>query len=141
MERRMAWEEVRTMVQDREDAGAVASAIRNRLHTKYDVEEVKDSWLVLTEADAVLFIRIFCQLPYLPNGATDPIAHAVMQVYVGRLLHEKYASTYAKVLTSLRNMFKANPNSPTLTSFMAMAKWAEADGGQRITADVTGQAQ
>jgi len=139
MERRMAWDDVRTLIQDREDAGVIAAAIRSRLHTKYDVDEVKESWLVLTEADAVLFIRIFCQLPYLPNGSTDPIAHAVMQVYVGRLLHEKYAGTYTKVLTSLRNMFKANPNSPTLTSFMAMAKWADADGGQRITVDVTGQ--
>jgi hypothetical protein len=136
MERRMAWEEVKNLILSREDATVVAAAIRNRLHTKYDVDEVKESWLALIEADAVSFMRIFCQLPYLPNGKTDPIAHAVMQAYLGRMLHEKYAASYGKILTSLRNMFRANPNSPTLTSFLAMVKWADAEAGQRIGTDV-----
>jgi hypothetical protein len=135
-QRRMAWEEVRNRIRKREPASAVAAAIRDRLHVQYDVDEVKESWLVLTEADPISFIRIFCALPYLANGKTDPIAHAVMQVYLGRLLHEKYAAFYHKVVNSLKSMFAANPNSPTLTSFMAMVKWAEAEAVDKISADV-----
>ena len=135
-ERRIAWEAVKSLIVKRTDAAAVAAAIRERLHTKYDVDEVKDSWLTLIEADAISFIRIFCQLPYLPNGKTDPVAHAVMQVYVGRLLHEKYAAVYHKVVNSLKNMFKANPNSPTLNNFIAMVKWADAEAVDKISADI-----
>lgn len=135
-ERRMAWEDIKSRMLKREDAASVAAAIRERLHTKYDVEEVKESWLALIEADAVSFIRIFCQLPYLPSGKTDPIAHAVLQVYVGRMLHEKYASFYHKVSNSLRNMFKANPQSPTLNNFMAMVKWADAEAAEKVSADI-----
>jgi hypothetical protein len=135
-ERRMAWEDIKDRILKREEAGTVANAIRERLHTRYDVEEVKESWLALIEADAVSFIRLFCQLPYLPSGKTDPIAHAVMQAYVGRLLHEKYAAFYHKVVNSLRNMHKANPHSPTLNNFLAMVKWADAAAGDKLSADV-----
>jgi hypothetical protein len=135
-ERRMAWEDVKSRIRKRENAGAVAAAIRDRLHTKYDVDEVKESWMALIEADPILFIRIFCQLPYLESGKTDPIAHAVMQVYVGRLLHEKYGTFYQKVVNSLKNMFKANPNSSTLNNFVAMVKWADAEAVNRVTEDV-----
>jgi hypothetical protein len=135
-ERRIAWEAVKNQIVTREGAASIAAAIRERLHTKYDVDEVKESWLALIEADAISFIRIFCQLPYLPSGKTDPIAHAVMQVYVGRLLHEKYAAFYHKVVNSLKNMFAANPNSSTLNNFVAMVRWADAEAVNRISADV-----
>jgi hypothetical protein len=136
MERRMAWDDVKDMIQKRQDAGSIATAVRHRLHTKYDVEEVKAAWLALTEADPVSFIRIFCQLPYLPGGKTDPMAHAVMQIFIGRLIHEKYAAFYQKVLTSLKNMHKVNPTSPTLTNFLAMVKWADAEAAEKINADL-----
>ncbi|MCU0786817.1 MAG: hypothetical protein MUC91_01275, partial [Verrucomicrobia bacterium] len=136
MERRLAWEDVGARIRKREDAASIAAAIRERLHTRYDVDEVKESWLMLIEADPVSFIRIFCQLPYLPSGKTDPIAHAVMQVYVGRLLHEKYAATYNKIVTSLKTMHQANPQSPTLLNFMAMVKWADAEAAEKVSADV-----
>ncbi len=135
-ERRMAWEQIKSRILKHEDAASVAAAIRERLHTKYDVEEVKESWMAIIEADAVSFIRVFCQLPYLPSGKTDAIAHAVMQVYVGRLLHEKYASFYHKVVTSLKNMFKANPQSATLNNFMAMVKWADPEAVEKVSADI-----
>lgn len=135
-ERNMAWEAVRTRIRKREAAPAVAEAIRDRLHTKYDVDEVKESWLALTEADPISFIRIFCALPYLASGKTDPVAHAVMQVYVGRLLHDKYRPFYLKVVNSLKNMFVANPQSPTLNNFMAMVKWADAAAVEKVGEDV-----
>ena len=135
-ERRIAWEDVKSRIRKREKAATVAAAIRDRLHIKYDVDEVKESWLALIEADPILIIRIFCQLPYLDSGKTDPVAHAVMQVYVGRLLHEKYGPFYHKVLTSLKNMFKANPNSSTLNNFVAMVKWADAEAVNKISEDV-----
>lgn len=135
-ERQMAWEDIKGRILKREDATAVAAAIRERLHIKYDVDEVKESWLALIEADAISFIRIFCHLPYLPSGKTDPIAHAVMQVYVGRMLHEKYVVFYHKVVNSLKNMLKANPHSPTLNNFLAMVKWADAAAGDKLSADV-----
>ena len=56
-------------------------------------------------------IRIFCQVPYLASGKTDPIARTVIETYVTRLTHEKYAGTYNKVLNSLKNMFAAKPDS------------------------------
>ncbi len=136
MERRMAWEEVHDLINKRSEASVIAAAIRQRLHARYDVDEVKAAWLTLTEADAVSFIRIFCQLPYLPGGKTDPVAHAVMQIFMGRLMHEKYAAFYQKVLTSLKNMHKANPNSPTLTNFLAMARWADVEAAASIGADI-----
>jgi hypothetical protein len=135
-ERQMAWDDVKGRIRKRESAASVAAAIRERLHTKYDVEEVKESWLTLIEADPIAFIRIFCQLPYLKSGKIDPIAHAVMQVYVGRLLHKKYDAFYHKVLNSLKNMFKANPNSSTLNNFLAMVKWADADAVKKLSKDV-----
>jgi hypothetical protein len=55
---------------------------------------------------------------------------------MGRLMHEKYAAFYQKVLTSLKNMHKANPNSPTLTNFLAMARWADVEAAASIGADI-----
>ncbi len=110
--------------------------IRDRLHAKYDADEVRQSWITLTEADPMSLIRIFCQLPFRADGKTDPIARTVMETYVTRLTHEKYASTYHKIVTSLRTMFHAKSDSPTLLNFMALVKWASPDAAIRLSADV-----
>jgi hypothetical protein len=110
--------------------------MRDRLHAKYEADEIKQSWITLTEADPISLIRVFCQLPYLPDGRTDPVARAVMETYVSRLTHEKYAATYSKVVNSLKNMFRANASSPTLLNFVALVKWVDAAGAQKLSVDV-----
>ena len=85
---------------------------------------------------AIALIRIFCALPYLPDGSTDALARNVMETYVSRLTHEKYATTYNKVVNSLRNMYKANPHSPTLLNFLALVKWVDPEASQRLAADI-----
>ena len=135
-ERQMAWAKIKDLISRRTDAGAVSTAIRERLNAKYDADEIRQSWITLTEADAMSIIRIFCQLPYLPSGKTDPIARTVLQSYVSRLTHEKYASTYQKVVTSLRNMFKAKADSPTLLNFLALVRWADPAAADKLSADV-----
>ena len=136
MERQLAWEKIKELIAKRTDAAAVASVIRDRLHAKYDADEVRQSWITLTEADPMSLIRIFCQLPFRADGKTDPIARTVMETYVSRLTHEKYASTYHKIVTSLRTMFHAKSDSPTLLNFMALVKWASPDAAIRLSADV-----
>lgn len=136
LERKMAWEKIKEMLSGRTDPGVIAATIRDRLHAKYDADEMKQSWVTLTEADPIALIRVFCQLPYLADGRTDPVARAVMETYVTRLTHEKYAATYHKVLSSLRNMFKANPNSPTLLNFIDLVRWLDAAAAQKMAADI-----
>lgn len=136
MEREIAWDEVKELVRRRQDPAAIATAIRNRLHVKYDADEVKQSWLALVEADVMTFIRTFCQLPYLADGRTDSVARAAMETYVIRLTHEKYAATYKKVVNSLKNMFRANAHSPTLVNFMALVKWLDADAAKKLSAEI-----
>ena len=136
MEREKAWDEVKELITQRREPAAIATAIRNRLHAQYDPDEVKQSWLTLCEADVMTFIRTFCQLPYLADGTTDPVARAVMESYVTRLTHEKYAATYKKVLNSLKNMFHANAHSPTLVNFMSLVKWVDADAEKKLSADI-----
>ena len=135
-ERQLAWDKIKELIKQRAEPAAIALAIRDRLHAKYEADEVKQSWVTLIEADVVTFIRAFCQLPYLADGRTDPIARAVMETYVTRLTHEKYAATYTKVLTSLKNMFKANPQAPMLLNFVALVKWVDADAANKISADI-----
>ena len=136
MERQLAWDKVKDLISSRADPTAIAAAIRDRLHAKYDSDEVKHSWLLLTEADPMSIVRVFSQLPYLADGKTDPIGKPVLEAYVVRLTHEKYAPTYNKVLNSLRNMFKVKPDSPALVNFVSLAKWADADCGAKIGADI-----
>jgi hypothetical protein len=136
VDREMAWARIKDMVAQRTDAHNLSNAIRERLNAHYEAEEIRLSWVVLTEADPMSFIRVFCQLPYLPNGKTDPIAKPVMETFLTRLIHEKYASTYHRVLTSLRNIFRTKPDSPTLQTFMALAKWASPEAAAKIAADV-----
>lgn len=136
MERQLAWEKTKDLITGRADPAAIANAIRDRLHAKYDSDEVKQSWLTLAEADPITLIRVFSQLPYLPSGKTDTIAQPVLESYVVRLTHEKYAATYHKVVTSLKNMFKANPASPTLVNFLALVRWVDAAAAEKLSHDI-----
>ena len=136
VERQTAWNRIKDMIGRRGDASAIAAAIRDRLNAKYEAEELKQSWMALIETEPISLIRIFCQLPYRADGKTDPIARTVLESYLTRLTHEKYAGTYQKVVNSLRNMFAAKPDSPTLLNFMALSKWASPEAAHKLCADV-----
>ncbi|MDB6015774.1 MAG: hypothetical protein JWR19_263 [Pedosphaera sp.] len=136
MERQMAWEKIKQLITPRGNPTAIAGAFRERLHVKYDADEIKQSWLTLTEADPMSLIRIFCQLPYLPDGKTDSIARPIMETYVSRLTHEKYAGTYTKVANSLKNMFRAKADSPTLVNFLALVRWVDPAAADKLSADI-----
>jgi len=131
-ERQMAWNKIKDLMSRRTDATAVAAAFRDRLHAKYDADEIRQSWIVLAETDPISLIRIICQLPYLPNGKTDPIARTVLEIYVARLTHEKYAATYQKVVNSLRNMYHAKHDSPTLLNFLALVRWTSPEAADQV---------
>ena len=135
-ERQMAWEKIKQLITGRTEPAVIAASIRGRLHVKYDADEMKQSWVTLTEADPISLIRVFSQLPYLADGSTDPVARALMETYVTRLMHEKYAGVYQKVLSSLRNMFRANPHSPTLLNFLALVKWVDPSASNRMSAEI-----
>lgn len=136
MERQMAWDKIKALVIERAEPSAIAVAIRDRLHLKYDADDIKQSWITLIEADPISLIRVFCHLPYLPDGSTDPVARAVMETYVSRLTHEKYAAAYHKVVNSLKNMHRANPESPTLQTFMALVRWVDPPAANKISLDI-----
>jgi len=95
---------------------------------------MKQSWVTLTEAPPITFINVFCQLPYLPDGSTDPHARALMETYVARLTNEKYAVIYNKIVNSLRIMHRQN--SPTLANFVALVKWLDPNAALKLNADV-----
>ena len=135
-ERKQAWGGIQDLIAGRAPPHDIAAAIRNRLKGQYDADEVKQSWLTLTETDPMSFIRIFCALPYLPNGQTDLTTRPVLESYVHRLMHEKYAATYAKVLTTLRNMFKVKHDGPALLSFIALVKWIDPESAARLAKDI-----
>jgi hypothetical protein len=136
VERQLAWDKIKDLITRRNDPTIIAAAIRERLHAKYDADEIRQSWLTLIEADAISLIRIFCALPYLADGRTDSIARTVMETYVTRLMHEKYATTYNKITNSLRNMFRAKPDSPTLLNFTALVRWVDPQAANKLSADV-----
>lgn len=136
VERELAWDKIKELISQRADPASVAKAIRDRLHSKYDSDEVKLSWITLVESEPIAFIRTFCQLPYLEDGRTDPIARAVLESYATRLTHEKYAHAYARVLSSLKNMFKAKADSPTLLNFIALVKWVDTDAATKLSRDI-----
>lgn len=135
MERRRAWDEIRDLIRNHREPAAIAAAIRNRLHAHYDPEELREAWLALTEADVMTFIRVFCQLPYQSDGRADPIARAAMETFLNRLLHEKYAATYRKVVNSLKNLHHANPNSPTLLTCLTLVRWISPEAARKICSD------
>jgi len=136
VERQMAWARIKDLIARRSEPNEIAAAIRDRLHANYDADEIKQSWITLIDAEVISLIRVLCQLPYLPDGKTDAIARTVMETYATRLTHEKYAATYHKVVNSLRNMFKAKPDSPTLTNFVALIRWANPEAANRLCTDV-----
>lgn len=136
MERQLAWGRIKDLIAQRTDAGTVAAAIRERLNARYDAEEIRQSWITLTEADAISLIRIICHLPYLANGKTDPIARTVIDTYVTRLTHEKYTTTYHKVVNSLRGMFHVKPDSPTLLTFLALIRWVSPEAANKLSRDI-----
>jgi hypothetical protein len=92
--------------------------------------------VTLTEADPLSLIKIFCQLPYLPDGKTDPIARTLLEMNVTRLIHEKYAATYRKVVNSLKSMFTVRPDNPTLHNFIALVRWVNPEAADKICADI-----
>jgi hypothetical protein len=136
MERQRAWTKIKDLITQRNDAAIVAATMRDRLHAKYDADEIRQSWLTLAEADPISLIRIVCQLPYLPNGNTDPIARTILESYTTRLTHEKYTATYNKVVNSLRTMYQAKPDSPTLVTFVALVRWADPEAAGKMCRDI-----
>jgi hypothetical protein len=131
-----SWDSIRDLIGSRAAPNEITAAIRNRLHQKYDADEVKASWLVLAESDPMTFVRVFSLMPYLPDGQTDPIARAVLESYANRLTHEKYAATYNKVIATLKNLFKVKADSPALVNFIALVKWVDPDSAEKISRDV-----
>jgi hypothetical protein len=136
LERQRAWGKIKDLVMRRNDPAVIAAAIRERLHAKYEADEIKQSWVTLTEADPLSLIKIFCQLPYLPDGKTDPIARTLLEMNVTRLMHEKYAATYRKVVNSLKSMFTVRPDNPTLHNFIALVRWVSPEAADKLCADV-----
>jgi hypothetical protein len=131
-----AWEKIQELIVNRADPAVVTAAVRSRLHAKYDGDEVKQSWITLTTTDPMSLVRTFCQLPYQTDGTTDPVARAVMESYASRLMHEKYADIYTKIVKNLANMFKVKPDSPTLVNFLNMLKWVDAEAEKKMRADI-----
>lgn len=135
-EREVAWNHIKDLIASRASPPDIVAALRKRFQSHYDSDEVKLSWLVLTEADPMVFVRVFCLLPYLPDGQTDPIARNVLEAYANRLTHEKYAVTYGKVVHALKNLFKVKADSPALVNFMALVKWVDPDSANKLTHDI-----
>ncbi len=132
IESQRAWADIKQLITKRKDPATIATAIRDRLNARYDADEVRQSWITLTECDPMTLIRVFCYLPYLPTGKTDPIARPVLETYVSRLTHEKYASTYHKVASSLRNLHQAKPDSPILLNFTALVRWVNPETADHL---------
>ena len=73
------WDIIKELIASRATPNEITEAIRKQLHAKYDSDEVKQSWLILAESDPMSLVRVFCLLPYLPDGQTDPIARAILE--------------------------------------------------------------
>ncbi|HEV2695405.1 MAG TPA: hypothetical protein VG347_21095 [Verrucomicrobiae bacterium] len=130
------WDHIKLLIASRAAPNDITVAIRNRLHAKYDSDELKQSWLILAESDPMTLVRVFCLLPYLPDGQTDPIARAILESYATRLTHEKYAVIYGKVIGALKNLFKVKADSPALVNFVALVKWVDPASADKIAKDI-----
>jgi hypothetical protein len=130
------WDIIKELIASRASPNEITEAIRKQLHARYDADEVKQSWLVLAESDPMSLVRVFCLLPYLPDGQTDPIARAVLESYANRLTHEKYAATYGKVIHALKNLHKVKADSPALVNFIALVKWVDPTSAEKISKDI-----
>jgi hypothetical protein len=135
-EREIAWNHVKDLIGSRTTPNDIVAAIRKRLQAHYDSDEIKASWLVLTEADPMVFVRVFCLLPYLPDGQTDPLARNILESYANRLTHDKYADTYKKVIGALKNLFKVKADSPALMNFINLVRWVDADSAHKLAKDI-----
>ena len=135
-QQRLAWENIKNLIAARATPAEIVAAIRKRLHGQYDVDEVKLCWLALTEGDPMVFVRVFSLLPYQADGKTDTLARAMMETFVTRLTHEKYAAVYTKITQALRNMFKVKPDSPALVNFLTLVKWVDAEAAAKISRDL-----
>jgi hypothetical protein len=135
-EREVAWNHIKDLIASRATPADIVAALRKRFQGHYDSDEVKISWLVLTEADPMVFVRVFCLLPYLPDGSTDPLARNLLESYANRLTHEKYATTYAKVLHALKNLFKVKADSPAIVNFINLVKWVDTDSANKLSHDI-----
>jgi len=130
------WDNIKLLIASRAAPNDITVAIRNRLHQKYDSDEVKQSWLVLAESDPMTLVRVFCLLPYLPDGQTDPIARPVLESFANRLTHEKYVVIYNKVIGALKNLFKVKADSPALVNFVSIVKWVDPASAEKIARDI-----
>ncbi len=135
-ERELAWNHIKDLIGSRATPNEIIGVIRKRFQSHYDAEELKACWIVLTEVDAMVFVRVFCLFPYLADGSTDPIARPILETFVSRLTHEKYAATYTKVVHALKNLFKVKADSPALVNFIALAKWVDPAAAEKISKDV-----
>ena len=135
------WDIIKELISQRVSPAEITDAIRKQLHAKYDADEVKQSWLILAASDPMTLVRVFCLLPYLPDGQTDPIARTVLESYANRLTHEKYAATYNKVIHALRNLYKVKSDSPALVNFLALVKWVDPASAEKVARDVGMTAQ
>ena len=135
-ERELAWNHIKDLIGTRATPNEIIATVRKRLHGRYDADEVKACWLVLTEADPMIFVRVFCLFPYLPDGQADPLARPILETFVTRLTHEKYAPVYAKTVHALKNLFKVKADSPALVNFIALVRWVDADAAGKISKDV-----
>ena len=121
-ERELAWTHIKDLIGSRATPADIVAAIRKRLHGNYDADEVKQSWMALTDNDPMVFVRVFCLLPYLPDGQTDPLARTILESYANRLTHEKYAAIYAKVLHALKNHVQGQGRQPRARQFYRAAE-------------------
>jgi len=135
-ERQMAWDHIKDMIGSRAAPAEIIATIRKRLHGQYDADEVKACWLVLTEADAMVFVRVFCLFPYLPDGQSDPLGRPILETFVTRLTHEKYVATYTKTVNALKNLYKVKADSPALVNFLALVKWVDGSAAEKISKDI-----
>jgi hypothetical protein len=135
-EREVAWNHIKDLIASRAAPADVVSALRKRFKEHFDSDEIKSSWLALTDGDPMVFVRVFCLLPYLPDGQTDPLARHILESYSNRLTHEKYADIYAKVLHALKNIFKVKADSPALVNFVNLVKWVDADSAAKLAKDI-----
>ena len=134
------WDIIKELIARRASPNEITDAVRKQLHAKYDADEVKQSWLILSESDPMSLVRVFCLLPYLSDGQTDPIARTVLESYSNRLTHEKYAATYNRVINALRNLHKVKADSPALINFVALVKWVDPGSADKIAHDIGMQA-
>lgn len=135
-EQQLIWNRIKELIDSRASPAEITTAIRSRLHAKYDSDEVKLSWLTLAESDAMTLVRVFCLLPYMPDGQTDPMARAILESYANRLTHEKYAAAYAKVVAALKNLHKVKADSPALLNFLTLVKWVDLDSAVKLARDI-----